>query len=141
MMRSIAEKIASRTAIPNNSTEVGFVNQTTEPVYKMLSIGTSIPGSGLSDSLIAQYRDVIAADYAYVFLERNLRLGMAALDKNYTLQQTQRDQANQIRQRAQAMLLQLSQEKNLLYQKVGSGRWLATWNSSSANCVPACRST
>ena len=98
------------------------MNQTTEPVYKMLSIGTSIPGSGLSDSLIAQYRDVIAADYAYVFLERNLRLGMAALDKNYTLQQTQREQANQVRQRAQAMLLQISQEKNLLYQKVGSFR-------------------
>ena len=59
------------------------MNQTTEPVHKMLSIGTSIPGSGLSDSLIAQYRDVIAADYAYVFLERNLRLGMAALDKKH----------------------------------------------------------
>ena len=69
---------------------------------------------------------LIAADYAYVFLERNLRLGMAALDKNYTLQQTQRDQANQIRQRAQAMLLQLSQEKNLLYQKVGSFRAVAS---------------
>ena len=102
--------------------EVGFVNQTTEPVYKMLSIGATIPGSGLSDSLIGQYRDVIAADYAYVFLERNLRVGMAALDKDYTLQQTQRDLANHVRQRAQAMLLQLSQEKNLLYQKVGSFR-------------------
>jgi hypothetical protein len=115
-------EIATRTAIPNNSAEVGFVNQTTEPVYKMLSIGATIPGSGLSDSLIAQYRDVIAADYAYVFLERNLRVGMAALDKDYTLQQTQRDRANLVRQRAQAMLLQLSQEKNLLYQKVGSFR-------------------
>jgi len=122
MMRSIADKIATRTAIPNNSAEVGFVNQTTEPVYKMLSIGATIPGSGLSDSLIAQYRDVIAADYAYVFLERNLRVGMAALDKDYTLQQTQRDRANLVRQRAQAMLLQLSQEKTLLYQKVGSFR-------------------
>ncbi|MCW5663956.1 MAG: conjugal transfer protein TraH [Piscinibacter sp.] len=122
MMRSIADKIATRMAIPNNSAEVGFVNQTTEPVYKMLSIGATIPGSGLSDSLIAQYRDVIAADYAYVFLERNLRVGMAALDKDYTLQQTQRDRANLVRQRAQAMLLQLSQEKNLLYQKVGSFR-------------------
>ena len=120
MMRSIASKIATRTAIPNNSAEVGFVNQTTEPVYKMLSIGATIPGSGLADSLIAQYRDVIAADYAYVFLDRNLRLGMAALDKDYTLQQVQRDRANDIRRRAQAMLLQLAQEKNLLYQKVGS---------------------
>ncbi|WP_284618535.1 conjugal transfer protein TraH [Aquabacterium humicola] len=122
MMRSIADKIATRTAIPNNSAEVGFVNQTTEPVYRMLSIGSTIPGSGLADSLIAQYRDVIAADYAYVFLERNLRLGMAALDKTYTLQQDQREMASQVRQRAQSMLLQLSQEKSVLYQKVGSFR-------------------
>ncbi|MBS0217519.1 MAG: conjugal transfer protein TraH [Proteobacteria bacterium] len=126
MMRSIADKIATRTPIPNNSAEVGFVNQTTEPVYKMLSIGATIPGSGLSDSLIGQYRDVIAADYAYVFLERNLRVGMAALDKDYTLQQSQRELANHVRQRAQAMLLQLSQEKNLLYQKVGSFRAVAS---------------
>ncbi|MDR0776821.1 MAG: conjugal transfer protein TraH [Azonexus sp.] len=126
LMRSIADKIASRTPIPNNSAEVGFVNQTTEPVYRMLSIGASIPGSGLADSLISQYRDVIAADYAYVFLERNLRLGMAALDKDYTLQQTQREQAKEVRQRAQAMLLQISQEKNLLYQKVGSFRAVAS---------------
>lgn len=126
LMRSIADKIATRTAIANNSAEVGFVNQTTEPVYKMLSIGATIPGSGLSDSLIGQYRDVIAADYAYVFLERNLRVGMAALDKDYTLQQTQRELANHVRQRAQAMLLQLSQEKNLLYQKVGSFRAVAS---------------
>lgn len=122
LMRSIADKIATRTAIPNNSAEVGFVNQTTEPVYKMLSIGTSIPGSGLSDSLIAQYRDLIAADYAYVFLERNLRLGLAALEKDYTLQQSQREQATYIRQRALTMLSQIAQEKNLLYQKVGSFR-------------------
>ena len=122
LMRSIAEKIANRTAIPNNSAEVGFVNQTTEPVYKMLSIGTSIPGSGLADSLIGQYRDLIAADYAYVFLERNLRLGLAALDKDYTLQQTQREQARDIRQRALTLLSQIAQEKNTLYQKVGSFR-------------------
>lgn len=126
LMRSISDRITTRTAIPNNSAEVGFVNQTTEPVYRMLSIGTSIPGSGLADSLIAQYRDLIAADYAHVFLERNLRVGLAALDKDYTLQQAQREQAAAIRQRAQALLAQLSQEKNLLYQKVGSFRAVAS---------------
>ena len=122
MMRSIASKIATRTAIPNDSPEVGFVNQTTEPVYKLLSIGATIPGSGLADSLIAQYRDVIAADYAHIFLERNLRVGMAALEKDFTLEKEQRERASQIRQRAQAILLQIAQEKNLLYQKVGSFR-------------------
>lgn len=126
LMRSIAGKIATRTAIPNNSAEVGFVNLVAEPVYKMLSIGSSIPGSGLADSLIAQYRDVIAADYAYVFLERNMRLGMAALDKDYTLQQAQREQSLKIRHRAQAMLFQLAQEKTVLYQKVGSFRAVAS---------------
>ena len=125
MMRSIADKIASRTPIPNPSPEVGFVNQVSEPVYKMLSIGTTIPGSGLADNLIGQYRDVIAADYAYVFLERNLRVGMSAMDKDYQLDQIQREQAGQIRQRSQAILLQLAQEKNLLYQKVGSFRAVA----------------
>lgn len=125
MMRSIADKIASRTPIPNPSAEIGFVNQVSEPIYKMLSIGSTIPGSGLTDSLIGQYRDVIAADYAYVFLERNLRIGMSGLDKDYQLDQIQRERAQEIRQRAQAMLLQLSQEKNLLYQKVGSFRAVA----------------
>ena len=47
---------------------------------------------------------------------------LAALDKDYQLQKTQREQAVQIRQRALVMLQQLSQEKNLLYQKVGSYR-------------------
>jgi conjugative transfer pilus assembly protein TraH len=125
LMRSIAEKIATRTAIPNNSAEVGFVNQTTEPVYRMLSIGATIPGSGLADSLIAQYREVIAADYAHVFLDRNLRVGLAALDKDFTLQQNQRDMAREVRQRGQTMLLQLAHEKGLLYQKVGSFRAVA----------------
>jgi conjugative transfer pilus assembly protein TraH len=51
---------------------------------------------------------------------------MGALDKDYTLQQAQRELANHVRQRAQAMLLQLAQEKNLLYQKVGSFRAVAS---------------
>ena len=55
-----------------------------------------------------------------------VRRGQVLVQLDDTLQQAQRDQANQIRQRAQAMLLQLSQEKNLLYQKVGSFRAVAS---------------
>ncbi len=80
----------------------------------------------MAENLIAQYRDVIAADYAYVFLERNLRLGLAALDKDHQLTQIQREQAQRVRDRAQAMLQQISQEKSLLYQKVGSYRAVAS---------------
>jgi hypothetical protein len=83
--RSAQPGLASRAPIPKPSPEVGFVNQVSEPVYKMLSIGSTIPGSGLTDSLIGQYREVIAADYAYVFLGRNLRIGTAAPDKDFQL--------------------------------------------------------
>lgn len=125
MMRSIADKIATRTPIPNGSPEIGFVNQTSEPVYKMLSVGSTIPGSGIAESLIAQYRDVIAADYAFVFLDKNLRLGMAALEKEFTLQQSQRELAERVRTRAQVMLSQIMAEKSSLHQKVGSFRSVA----------------
>ena len=42
------------------------------------------------------------------------------------LQQGQRERAQQVRQRAQAVLLQISQEKTALYQKVGSFRAVAS---------------
>jgi conjugative transfer pilus assembly protein TraH len=120
LMHSIARHIADGQAFTEPSPEIGFVNQTSEPVYRMLSIGTSIPDTSLAESLIVQYRDVIAADYAYVFLERNLRVALAALAKDFNLNQVQREQLNLIRQRAQAMLGQIAQEKSVLYQKVGS---------------------
>ena len=50
---------------------------------------------------------------------------VAAIDR-INVQGTPEQQAQQIRQRAQAMLLALSQEKNLLYQKVGSFRAVAS---------------
>lgn len=126
MMRSIADKIANRTPIPNNSPEVGFVNLTSEPVYRMLSAGSAVPSADVTNDLIVRYRDLIAADYAYVFLEKNLRLGMAALQKNYTLDSKQVRHAEELRQRAGDMLTQISREKALLYQKVGSVNTVAS---------------
>ncbi|MRV70585.1 conjugal transfer protein TraH [Duganella sp. FT92W] len=120
MMRSISEKILTRTPIPNNSAEVGFVNQTSEPVYRMLSIAAISNSNNLTEDLIGRFRDVIAADYAYVFLDKNLRLGMNALDKDYMLDRNQLDSVRNIRSRALAILAQLGREKTLLYQRVGS---------------------
>lgn len=131
LMRSIARHIADRQPFAEPSAEIGFVNQTSEPVYRMLSIGTSLPdargpdNTGITDSLITQYRDLIAADYAHVFLERNLKVAMAALTKDFNLNQAQREQLNLIRLRAQATQTQLTREKALLYGKVGSFRAVA----------------
>lgn len=120
LMRSIATKILTRTPIPNNSAEIGFVNQTTEPVYRMLSVTTSVPGSSITEDMITRFRELIAADYAYVFLEKNLRQGILALDKDYTLSAAQALRAKELRQRAQDLLVNVSREKTQLYQKVGS---------------------
>ncbi len=118
MMTRIAERIRSREAIPNNSPEVGFVNQVSEPVYRMLSIGSSNVSVGLTEILIEQYSGVIAADYAYTFLERNLRVGMGAVMKNYTLNKNQQDNMQALSGHARTILTALGQEKIALYSKV-----------------------
>jgi conjugative transfer pilus assembly protein TraH len=126
LMRSIAEKILTRTPIPNDSPEVGFVNQTTEPVYRMLSVGATVPAASVTDDLIMRFRDVIAADYASVFLERNLRIGLNALEKDFTLNSLQAARSRELRRRVQDMMAQLTREKSALYQKVGSINGVAT---------------
>ncbi|MBK6973184.1 MAG: conjugal transfer protein TraH [Sterolibacteriaceae bacterium] len=118
MMTSISDHIRSRTEIPNNSPEVGFVNQVSEPVYRMLSIGNSDVSLGMAETLIDQYRGVIAADYAYTFLERNLRVGMGATMKNYKLNKEQRDHMKLLSEHARTMLTALGQEKIAHYAKV-----------------------
>lgn len=126
LMRSIANKILSRSPIPNNSAEVGFVNQTTEPVYRMLSVATAVPSIDLSEQMIGRFRDLIATDYAYVFLEKHLRQGIHALDKDYLLDSQQLERARELRRRAQELLAQLSREKSLIHQRVGSINAIAT---------------
>lgn len=126
MMRSITDKILSRTPLPNDSPEVGFVNQTSEPVYRMLSAASISPSKELSEDLIGRYREVIAADYAYVFLDKNLRVGLNALDKDFLLDQKQESKARELRDRTTKLLAQLSREKSQYYQKVASMNTVST---------------
>jgi conjugative transfer pilus assembly protein TraH len=120
LMRSISDKILTRTPILNDSAEVGFVNQTTEPVYRMLSVAAISNSKNLAEDMIGRYREVIAADYAYVFLDKNLRVGLNALDKDFLLDQKQESKARELRDRTTNLLAQLSREKSLYYQKVAS---------------------
>lgn len=119
-MTTIADDIRTRTPIANNSLEVGFVNNTSEPVYKMLSLGSSIPGSALAYQMIAQYRDLIAADYAYTFLDRSIRMALTSVNQDYTLDEAQQKEAATIRANARTLLSQLAMERNSLYAKAGS---------------------
>jgi conjugative transfer pilus assembly protein TraH len=92
IMTSISDKIANRTAVPT-AQEIGFVNTVSEPVYRMLAIGNAVKGSGQADALIRKYREVIATDYAYNFLDQYFRVGMAALEKDFGLNTEQKGKA------------------------------------------------
>jgi hypothetical protein len=92
LMRSLSDKIATRSGVPTPQ-EIGFVNSVNEPVYRMLSIGNAVKGSGQAEILIAKYRDVIAVDYTYTFLDRELRKGLDAILTQWKLSLPQQEQA------------------------------------------------
>jgi conjugative transfer pilus assembly protein TraH len=120
LMRIISDSIRTRTTIPNNSTAVGFVNSTSLPVWRMLSVGNTIPGSGLADAMIGNYKEVIAADYAFTFLSQFANLGLAALQKRFRLDQEQKLTARELREDTQKFLARLQQEQSNMYKKVAS---------------------
>jgi conjugative transfer pilus assembly protein TraH len=109
-MYSISNAIASRGAIPNNSADVGFVNATSAPVYRMLAVGNTIPGSGLASTLIETYADGIAAEYAQSFLDSYLQVGIGALARDWRIDEPQRPAVTQLAANARAMLTQLQAE-------------------------------
>lgn len=120
LMRTISDNIRTRTPIANNSSAVGFVNTTSIPVWRMLSIGNTIPGSGLADAMIANYREVIAADYAFTFLHQFANVALSALMKQHQLSTGQKESANRQREDTHAFLNRLQQEKTAMYSKVAS---------------------
>lgn len=120
ILRTISDHIRDRTAIPNNTNAVGFINSTSVPVWRMLSIGNTIPGSGLSDVLISNYREVIAADYASTFLTQFATVGLGALQKQYTLSKEQQNMASSLRAGAQRFLDRLHLDLQGMYGKLNS---------------------
>jgi hypothetical protein len=60
----------------------------------MLSIGNTIPGSGLSEMMIGNYREVIAADYAFTFLNQFANVALSALMKQHLLNDEQQQLAH-----------------------------------------------
>jgi conjugative transfer pilus assembly protein TraH len=120
LMQTISDSIKNRVPIPNNSTAVGFVNSTSLPVWRMLSIGNTIPTSGLADMMIGNYRDVIAVDYAFTFLSQFTNVAAASLMKQFRLSTTQRVVVMQQRADAQQFMSRLQAEQAALYQKVSS---------------------
>lgn len=75
MIQTIMDKIRTDTAL--DDTEIGFLESTRIPLYKMLTVDVSYSQGG-SILNIADYSDVIAADILYQYLSENIENVMVA---------------------------------------------------------------
>ncbi len=89
-LAQLSQNIVSGT--PPSVADIGFVNNTSVPVYKMLAVANMRRNFGVADTLIERYRDVIAFDYVDVFVSTVLRSVSAAVAQSHfpsTLEQEQ----------------------------------------------------
>ena len=117
-LRRLSDNIATRTA--QSAADIGFVNSTTEPVYRMLSIANAVPGSSIAETLIETYKDVIALDYAETFLARTLRLALGALSQSLRRSATEAQFVQTLQDSGREALRQLAADKQAAYAKVRS---------------------
>jgi conjugative transfer pilus assembly protein TraH len=117
-LRRMSDNIVSRS--PQTAADIGFINTTSEPVYRMLAVANAVPGSGTAETLIETYKDVIALDYAEVFLSRSLTQAMVALSHGLRRSEIEQKYLDDIRANAQEARRQLLAEKQTAYAKVRS---------------------
>ncbi len=114
----MSDNIANRT--PQTSADIGFINTTTEPVYKMLAVANAVPGSNTSETLIETYKDVIALDYAETFLNRVIRQALTALLHTLRRSDIEQQYVETLRGNAQEAQRLLIAEKQSAYAKLRS---------------------
>jgi conjugative transfer pilus assembly protein TraH len=117
-LRRMSDNIATRT--PQTAADIGFINNTTEPVYKMLAVANAVPGSNTAETLIETYKDVIALDYAETFLNRVIRQAMTALSQTLKRTAIEQQYVETLRSNGQEAQRQLLTEKQTAYAKVRS---------------------
>ena len=117
-LQRMSDNIVNRS--PQAASDIGFINNTSEPVYRMLAVANAVPGSGTAETLIETYKDVIALDYAETFLNRSLSQAMSALSQALKRTEIEQKYLDAIRANAQQAQRQLLAEKQTAYAKVRS---------------------
>ena len=121
LMRNISDAIRHRRQLDGGyAAEIGFVNTTSLPVWRILSIGNSNPNSAIAEVLISNYREVIAADYAFMFLSQFANVGLAGMLTNYELRERQAEDAAEIRDQVREFLTAIRAERASLESKLNS---------------------
>ncbi|MET0332765.1 MAG: conjugal transfer protein TraH, partial [Rhizobacter sp.] len=118
LMRQLADAIRAHDDIAGQAELLQFINQATLPVYDMMSIGTEVQGSHMAEQLTDTYQDVIAADYAWALLERNIKSGLIALTQKFKLSKAQEDVQAGIIRDSQQRLRDLAAQRQTALNKV-----------------------
>jgi conjugative transfer pilus assembly protein TraH len=117
LMSSIANKIANRDTNGPTQTEIGFVNTTSVPVYKMLAI-TTRGNTGLADQLIGKYKEVVAYDYAFTFITRGYTEAQSIIDTLVTKSAVEDKLKDDIQGRIREAQKGLQSEMQRAYQQL-----------------------
>ncbi len=117
-LENMSQNIVNHTA--QSAADIGFINNTTEPVYKMLAIANAVPGSQIAETLIQQYQGIIAIDYAETFLNQAIRKSFSALSQSLKRNEMEKDAIELLRKNAREAQNQILQEKNIAYGKLRS---------------------
>lgn len=95
---TLADKIANRSEWGADlSGVIQFINATDIPVYKMVSVATSLNNADTAKGLISTYKELIAARYAQVYINssvRDIRAGLMQLSA--TVDSTQADEIKKL---------------------------------------------
>ena len=122
MLESLRDKLQSRTA--PSTDEIGFINMTSVPVYRMLALGYQAGSTGrdtyLTDELINRYAKLIAYDYAHTFMRRELKevlvyIGSANLQSN-----PEEFKGKELRERVEGFMKAIDEERMNALNRVPS---------------------
>ena len=112
----ISDAIRNRT--PQLPADIGFINQTSEPVYLLLSVANTRRDSGAAESLIERYKTVIALDYAETFLYRVLDQAKLILSHSLKRNKVETDYVKDIADNVGRARGEIRQEKDVAYAQV-----------------------
>jgi conjugative transfer pilus assembly protein TraH len=122
MLVSLQEKLRTREG--PTPAEIGFINMTSVPVYRMLALGYQADSSSrdtyLSYTLIERYAKLIAYDYAHTFLRRQLKEVLTYIGQANLQSAPEETYGKDLRDSVEALMKALDEERNAALQRVPS---------------------
>lgn len=118
-MREIYDKIRTRSALSHG--EIGFVNATSIPVYRLLSVAAAYEPDSVAHSMIETYSDAIGAELAAAFILKALdEVEKALFSRAYEGAQAEVDALKEFRATMNALRQEIHKQRIAYTNKINS---------------------